>query len=85
MKGSPAWGSLKVARPSQVWRRSKDRQRGRERRRVASLKLNGLGCYRVKPEDKCGCVVWFTVNSGELFVRCSRGNSDFHGHIIGLN
>lgn len=86
MKGSPAWGSLKVARPSQV-RRHKDRLRGRESEEESKLaeSLNGLGCYYVKPEDECGCVASLTAKQRGAFVWCSGGSSDFHGHIIGLN
>lgn len=67
MKGSPAWGSLKVARPSQVWRH-KDRQREKERgrRRVAGLKFKWTGLLLREAEDECGCVVCLTVNSREL-------------------
>ena len=53
MKGIPAWGSLKVARPSQVWRlkdrqrerdeREREREREREGRRVAGLKFKWTG------------------------------------------
>lgn len=71
MKGSPAWGSLKVARPSQVWRH-KDRQREGEREReerVAGLKFKWTGVLLCETDDECGCVVCLTVNSRELLCR----------------
>lgn len=76
MKGSPAWGSLKVARPSQVWRR-KDSMRAGEWEREwgeewLAQSLNGLRCYYVKLGDERGCVGCLTVNSREPLCGASE-------------